>query len=125
MGHFAPVSISRELLKRALKETSLPSDKALADALRRLAGLGLVQIEPEGRAFLHRLLREFARQQPAPQETASTTAEKVAQAVADFAYEANKTGLPAALGRELEHLRLAAAEAETRGLKLPVCCIMN
>ena len=120
-GHFAPVSISRELLLKATHYPSSPGPdgkgdgvRAYADALRRLTRLGLVEEEADGRLLLHRLLAAFARQHPPPGQTEEEGWEAVAQAVLAFAREQNKRGLPAALAREVAHLRRLASVAEQR-----------
>jgi len=127
-GHFAPASISRELLLKAAHHPPSPllvlgegkggrgdGVRAYADALRRLTRLGLVEEEAEGRLLLHRLLAAFARQHPAPGQTQEEGWEAVANTVREFAYEQNQSGLPAALAREVAHLRHLANVAEQRG----------
>jgi tetratricopeptide (TPR) repeat protein len=119
-GQCAPAPIPREVLMHALQPPLPPvaegvpeaGVRASHDALRRLAALGLVQIGAEGRPFLHRLLGEFARgRSPDPAADADT----VEQAVAELAYEANESGLPARMAPLLPHLRHAAEQAATRG----------
>ncbi len=111
-SHFAPVSISRELLMRAAGLD--PDPRRATDALRRLTALGLTEEEAEGRLRLHRLLVEFASQHPAPGQTEEQGWEAVAHTLLQFARRENESGLPAVLARELPHLRRVAAEAVER-----------
>jgi len=119
-SHFAPVSISRELLAASagFDYEKKPARHSIDDALARLRDLGLASEEPDGRILLHRLLRDFARLHPPAATAAQEAAQAVAQAVFEIANRENKTGLPQKLARELPHLRLAAAEADRRGSTL-------
>ncbi len=110
-SHFAPTSIPQELLIRLLKVDKLK----VADAVNRLGELGLVQFGEEGHVVVHRLLREFAHDRPAEGQETAEAAEDVAKAVGGFANEINKSGLPARLRENVEHLRYAARESEERG----------
>ncbi len=129
-GHCAPgAPIPRELLRRALPE-EMSQDKPFdgvysersrtaqdkhrfAEALRRLADLGLLEAAGEGDCQVHRLLAEFAREVGAEEE--AEAADALAQAVAEMATEANESGLPARMLPLLPHLRQVAAAAERRG----------
>jgi len=118
-SHFAPVSISRELLAAAAKLNAQETEHMhrFEDALARLTDLGLVREEEEeaGRVSLHRLLREFARLRPPEGLTESEGREAVAQALLAFARRENRSGLPQKLARERPHLREAATESEKAG----------
>jgi hypothetical protein len=118
-SHFAPAPISRELLVRALKmDKDKPEDKReVADAVSRLCELGLAQSAADGRVVVHRLLREFAHHHTARGHRIEEAAEDVAKAIADLAKEVNRSGLPARLREEVEHLRHAAWESDRRGSK--------
>jgi tetratricopeptide (TPR) repeat protein len=61
-GHCAPgVPIPRDLLRRAWPEETAEDKHLFADALRRLADLGLFQPAGDGDYQVHRLLAGFAR----------------------------------------------------------------
>ena len=108
-AHGAP--IPRELLRRAWPEEVADEKHLFADALRRLADLGLFQAAGDGNYQVHRLLAGFARDVGAEEE--AEVADTLAQAVAEMAYEANQSGLPARMLPLLPHLRQAAATAES------------
>ncbi|MEE9234587.1 MAG: tetratricopeptide repeat protein [Candidatus Acidoferrales bacterium] len=116
-SHFAPVSISRQLLAASaeLDYSQRKQGRQADDALARLRDLGLITEEPDGRILLHRLLCEFARLHPPPDAKADQAAEAVADSLFEFASKENRTGLPQNLATELPHLRQAAAAAEQRG----------
>jgi len=133
-SHFAPTSIPRELLIRSLENDRRKLVRALrflarllkirkdrerdktkvADALNRLCELGLVQSSDDdgGDVTVHRLLREFAYHHPARGQKPDDAAEDTAWAVFDFANEINKSGLPARLRENVEHLRYAIQKRE-------------
>jgi len=115
-GHFAPTSISRELLGTTVELDAGDSKdrRAMADALNRLISLGLVREEKGGRLLMHRLLREFALNRPPSGMTFDECAHTFEKAVFDFSKEVNASGLPARLASELEHLRHAAQNADAR-----------
>jgi len=111
-GHCAPgAPIPRELLGRAWPEERAEDKHLFADALRRLADLGLFQPAGDGDYQVHRLLARFARDVGADEE--AEAASTLAQAVAEMANEANQSGLPARMLPLLPHLRQAAATAES------------
>jgi tetratricopeptide (TPR) repeat protein len=112
-GYFAPASIARHLLAQAaeLGPTEDESRKLLNSALARLQELALIAEEPDGRLLLHRLLREFARQQQIP-VSEEAAALRVAEVLLRFANTENASGLPQELSKERIHLRQAAMEAE-------------
>ena len=116
-SHFAPVSISRQLLAASaeLDYSQREQGRQADDALACLRDLGLIAEEPNGRILLHRLLREFARLHPPPVTQAEQAAEAVADSLLKFASKENRTGLPQSLTTELPHLRQAAAAAQQRG----------
>jgi tetratricopeptide (TPR) repeat protein len=116
-SHFAPVSISRQLLAASaeMDYSQREQGRQADDALARLRDLGLIAEEPAGRILLHRLLREFARLHPPPDTQADQAAEAIAVSLFQFASKENRSGLPKSLTTELPHLRQAAAAAEQRG----------
>jgi tetratricopeptide (TPR) repeat protein len=113
-GRFAPTSISRELLGMASGlDTEKVEDKRLeADAINRLVSVGLIKEEEDGRVLMHRLLREFALHHLPPSMTEKECADAFETAIFGFATEVNRSGLPARLAREVEHLRHAAHRAD-------------
>jgi tetratricopeptide (TPR) repeat protein len=111
-GHCAPgAPIPRDLLRRAWPKETAEDKHLFTDALRRLADLGLFQPAGDGDYQVHRLLAGFARGVGAEEE--AEAAGTLAQAVAEMAYEANRSGLPARMMPLLPHLRQAAATAES------------
>ncbi|MFQ5614686.1 MAG: TIR domain-containing protein, partial [Anaerolineae bacterium] len=118
-GFFGPAAIDRELLLAAVDLPEGTPARRPADALARLAGLGLLELDAEtGAPRLHRLLAEFARR-TAPADLRDEAAEAVAGAVTDRVNAVVNAGLPAALTPALrEHLGLALAEAGARKSKL-------
>jgi tetratricopeptide (TPR) repeat protein len=111
-GHCAPgAPIPRDLLRRALPEEVADEKYLFADALCRLANLGLFQVAGDGDFQVHRLLAGFARDVGAEEE--AEVAGTLAQAVAEMATEANESGLPARMRPLLPHLRQVAATAES------------
>jgi len=115
-SHFAPVSISRELLSASAGLNSEERDDRhkADDALARLGDLGLIAEEPDRRLLLHRLLREFARLHPPAGSDEKVFAGAVAKAVFNFASKENKTGIPQQLAAEVPHLREIAVAADKR-----------
>lgn len=115
-SYFAPVSIRRELLVSAVGlDPEVDEERRLAaDAVERLARLGLIEEEAEGRLLLHRLLGEFARHDPAPGQSGEQAWAAVADSVQRFASRENRSGLPADLARELPHLLRLTTEAGRR-----------
>ena len=117
-SYFAPVSIRRELLVSAAGlDPGVDEERRLAaDAVDRLAGLGLIDEEAEGRLLLHRLLAEFARHNPAPGQSGEEAWTAIADSVQRFASRENRSGLPTDLARELPHLLRLTTEAGRRHL---------
>jgi len=118
-GYFAPASIARELLAGTVKLdiANNKERKQFNRAVTRLQELGLIAEEPEGRLVLHRLLREFARQQQVPLSEKDAV-QRVADVVSSFARKENDTRLPQKLSKERAHLRQAAIDAERLELDL-------
>jgi tetratricopeptide (TPR) repeat protein len=112
-GYFAPASIARHLLADAaeLNQANGEGRKQFNRALARLRELALIAEEPDGRLLLHRLLREFARQQQLPVSEAAA-ALRVAEVLGRFARKEIDSELPQELSKERIHLRQAAVEAE-------------
>jgi tetratricopeptide (TPR) repeat protein len=111
---FAPVSINGSLLagSAGLNYTKREERHQADDALSRLQELGLIKQEPDSRLLLHRLLREFARQNP-PQDMNSEAAfTAVCESLNDFGVQEYETGLPHALAQERGHFRYVAIEVE-------------
>jgi tetratricopeptide (TPR) repeat protein len=109
--HF--VSALRGLLRQFLPKRMAEETHRFADALRRLANLGLFQPAGNGDYQVHRLLAGFARDVGAEEEAEAASA--LAKAVGRMAYEANQSGLPARMLPLLPHLRQAAVAADARG----------
>ncbi len=112
-AHFAPVPISRRLLIRALKmdEDRHRDRRRAADAVSRLCELGLIQTSDDGRIGIHRLLREYAYDHPAHDQSFSEAAEDVARAMSDLVGGASYLKR---VSEELEHLKHIARESEQR-----------
>src|SRR5581483_7976527 len=94
-GYFAPASMARELLAETVKWNLDESKqrKQFNRAIVRLQELALIAEEPDRRLILHRLLREFARQQQAPLSEKDAV-QRVAEVFKSFARKENDTGLP-------------------------------
>ncbi len=112
-GYFAPASIARELLAETadLNLDDGKQRKQFNHAIARLQEFGLIAEEPDGRLILHRLLREFARQEQSPLSQSSAP-ERVAEVLVSFAKNENATGLPQRMSKERAHLRHAAMGVE-------------
>jgi tetratricopeptide (TPR) repeat protein len=119
-SHFAPASISRDLLgaSAGLNYSERAARHRLDDALSRLRDLALLSEGPGERILLHRLIREFARLHPTEVLPTEEAAEAVADMLFAFANQENESGLPQKLALELMHVREAASDAERRGSKL-------
>jgi hypothetical protein len=106
---FAPgVPIPRDLLLASAPQDDSPDDNTVgADALERLASLGLLEMESDGSLRLHRLLAAFVQVQPA----AITAQAAVEQAISTEANRLNQAGYPAVLLAWQVHLRHVTDQA--------------
>jgi len=111
--------IPRALLIQTLK---LGDDKALAaeDALLRLTGLGLLDLEANGALTIHRLVAAFVKDTSADAEAFAT----VLDTLLGEARRINEEGYPAPLRAWFPHLR-ALAEAADRQNKKQVGSLFN
>jgi tetratricopeptide (TPR) repeat protein len=103
-----------EAIPRALLLGTLPppeDPRARADALRRLAQLGLIECEDDGGLRLHRLLAAFVRQVLDDPEALGA----VESHLLDEAYRLNQAGYPAPLSAWQIHLQAVAEAADARG----------
>jgi len=116
-GYCAPnVAVPLEVLAQAAP--GAPAERAVRRGLRALYRwvlyrLGLLA-ETEAGPLAHPVLAEFARFQDG--EAAESALRRLAAALADMAYEANETGLPARAAPLRAHLGTAAAAVERAGL---------
>jgi Tfp pilus assembly protein PilF len=112
-ARLAPAPIPRRLL---LRVAELDPDNASAQeqadhALRRLAALGLIEVDADG-PRLHALLATYARQRAAAPADDARAVEKV---LISEVSAINQAGYPLAGVPYLPHLRQAATVAEARG----------
>lgn len=111
---FAPISINRALLAASsqLDYSKKDARHQADDSLSRLQELGLIKQEPDGRLLLHRLLREFASQNPPKEMDSHAALNTVGESLDDFGNREFESGLPHALDRESVHFRHVATEIE-------------
>lgn len=108
-AHFAPnLPIPRSLLLASADRAE--DDTAAADALTRLAGLGLIEVEVDGAVRLHRLIVLFVQ----GVATDTEAQDDVEGAVISAAYKLNTAGYPADLLAWQVHLRYVTDQALTR-----------
>lgn len=117
--YFAPITISRELFVRALKMDNDNSKDRIkvANSLRRLCELGLLQTSENGRIIIHRLLREFARYKKTAEQNDEEIKQNVFEAIGNFAEGMNKSDNPSELKDQAEHIRYALQDLEEKLLK--------
>lgn len=109
---FAPgEQVPRGLLLLTLERDVAGSDYEVADALRRLAELGLVDGQEDGAVVLHRLVAAFVLALPGSEEAQGA----VERALGKEAGRLNETGLPALLLPWQAHLRYVTNRALARG----------
>jgi len=110
-GWCAPnIAIPRELLSRACAVPEEDFDRAL----KRLAGLGLVELLANG-SVLHPLLAAFAQSLQAEDEK-NAYLSTLTKALAKLSSEADDTGLPQAFELLRPHLEYLAPVAEQAGI---------
>ncbi|HET7079207.1 MAG TPA: tetratricopeptide repeat protein [Chloroflexia bacterium] len=122
-AHAAATPIPRALLPAVvdLDPADPVANQRLDTALRRLAGLGLVDTLPDGSARLHRLLAAYARSR-APDPGADAAA--LERALTAAAYQLLRAGNLQAAQVYLPHLRAATTAAMPR-TDLPAATLLN
>jgi len=115
-GYCAPSTpIPWKLLAETLDAKDTSSRQNLDLALNRLCGLGLIAAGEGGSIVMHPLLAEFARAQD--RDVGESALPDLAEALAEVASQANRTGLPRDAASLREHLRSVALKAEVAELK--------
>ncbi len=107
---FAPVSIHPMLLAAAagLNPEEKKDRRAFDEAVGRLRGLGLVNVEPDGRLLLHRLLRQFAARCVPTGTTAEESLQRVADLLVQLAHALEEQELSHQLAGEVLHVQEVA-----------------